>query len=61
MSVPNYGLFQKNYTLAYFAFFENHRLVCPKLQAFSELFVSSRYQYAFSIGQEGHTSQHSNV
>ena len=42
-------------------FFENRRLVCPKLRAFSELFVSSRCQWAFSIGQEGHTSQHSNV
>ena len=25
-------------------FFENRRLVCPKLRAFSELFVSSRCQ-----------------
>ena len=42
-------------------FWETCRQVCLLLWAFSRLSVFSHYQFAFSDGKEGYTSQHPNV
>ena len=42
-------------------FWETSRQLCPQVWAFSERLAFTRYLWAFSVGQEGHTSQRSNT
>ena len=60
----NYELWawHENITLAYFVSLGDPVVsLVLKCGFFSELLAFARYLWAFSVGQERHTSQHSNI
>ena len=48
-------------TLAYFVFLGDRSSTLSLSVGFSELLASARYMWTFSVGQEGHASQGSDI
>ena len=55
------GLLHENITLAYSVFLGNWSSALSLNVGFSVLLSFTRYFWAFSVGQEGHTSQRFNI